>query len=125
MAKWAESRDGNEKEIIKALVKAGATVQKMTGGNGRPDLLVGYRGQDFKLEVKNPATATKTTTTKSVKVADVDPGGQYHELAMLHGRDKVRMLKLTQARWLDRWAGSPTAIVLTSEEALRAIGATP
>ena len=48
-------RDANEEEIVGALIAAGATVERITG-RGLPDLLVGYKGENFLLEVKNPRT---------------------------------------------------------------------
>lgn len=46
-------RDTNEKEIVEALRKIGATVEFLDLTNG-PDLLVGYHGENFLLEVKQP-----------------------------------------------------------------------
>ena len=45
-------RDNNEKEIVKALIKQGASVEKMHM-KGVPDLLVGYAGRNYLLEVKS------------------------------------------------------------------------
>ena len=48
--------DGNQKEIVAALRKAGATVAPCHAvGKGFPDLVVGFRGQNFLIEVKDPA----------------------------------------------------------------------
>lgn len=45
--------DANQREITAALRKVGATVQLLhTIGAGCPDLLVGYRGRNWLLEVK-------------------------------------------------------------------------
>ena len=122
MRRFSEARDSNESEIVKALNRAGATVQKLSGGNGRPDLLVGSGGQMWLMEVKNLATKSKTTTTKSLKVADVDLGGEYHHLCARYGRERVRMLKRTQAAWFTRWQGPAPYIVTSPMEALAIIG---
>lgn len=46
--------DGNQPDIVKALQAAGATVRSLAAvGSGCPDLLVGFRGQNFLLEVKD------------------------------------------------------------------------
>ncbi len=50
----AQRRDANEPAIIAALEAIGATVEPLPGGNGRPDLLVGWRGQLWLIEVKLP-----------------------------------------------------------------------
>jgi hypothetical protein len=47
----ANTRDGNEKEIVDALRHLGASVVRMD----KPcDLLVGYRGRNYLIEVKLP-----------------------------------------------------------------------
>jgi hypothetical protein len=48
----AARRDDNEREIIDALRQVGATVQQISV-KGAPDLLVGFRGTNFLLEIKN------------------------------------------------------------------------
>jgi hypothetical protein len=46
--------DRNQSEIVDALRKAGATVQPLHAvGQGCPDLLVGYRGRNWLIEVKD------------------------------------------------------------------------
>ena len=47
--------DRNHAEITAALRKVGATVCDLSAaGEGCPDLLVGYRGRNFLMEVKDP-----------------------------------------------------------------------
>ena len=47
----AARKDGNERDIVKALRAIGCDVERI----GRPvDLLVGYRALNFLLEVKDP-----------------------------------------------------------------------
>lgn len=46
--------DANQDEIVTALRKVGATVQSLAGvGKGVPDLLVGYQGETYLIEVKD------------------------------------------------------------------------
>lgn len=47
---FAKRRDENEPEIVKALRDIGATVIELD----KFDLLVGFQGRDYKIEVKNP-----------------------------------------------------------------------
>lgn len=47
----AAKRDTNEAEIVAALRQMGATVQHLSAP-GVPDLLVGFRGNNYLLEVK-------------------------------------------------------------------------
>lgn len=50
----AANIDANQPEIVDALRKAGASVQCLhTVGDGVPDLLVGYRGVNLLMEVKD------------------------------------------------------------------------
>lgn len=46
--------DANHGEIVKALRQVGASVQSLARqGEGCPDLIVGWRGQNFLIEVKS------------------------------------------------------------------------
>ena len=52
--RYAAKVDRNQSEIVDALRKVGATVQPLhTVGKGCPDLLVGFRGRNILLEVKD------------------------------------------------------------------------
>ena len=51
LTRLAARRDENEAAIVQALRKAGATVELLSATN-IPDLIVGYRGQNYLLEVK-------------------------------------------------------------------------
>lgn len=57
--------DDNQKEIVAGLRKMGASVQSIAAmGGGVPDLLVGYRGVNLLLEVKDgrkPPSGRKLT----------------------------------------------------------------
>lgn len=85
--------DQNQSEIVTALRQAGATVQPLhTVGRGCPDVLVGFRGANYLIEVKNPAQ-----------------------------KPSARKLTPDEAQWHAAWRGQK-AIVETADEALRAIG---
>jgi hypothetical protein len=50
----AKKVDLNQMEIVATLRKIGATVQSLASvGNGCPDLLVGYQGINYLMEVKD------------------------------------------------------------------------
>ena len=54
--------DENQQAIIDALCDVGATVHSLHRvGQGCPDLLVGYHGTNFLVEVKNPGARGKLT----------------------------------------------------------------
>lgn len=54
MTRRAHRTDGNQREIVEALRKIGATVRHThMVGDGFPDLAVGYRGKTLLLEVKD------------------------------------------------------------------------
>ena len=53
MPHYGPRRDVNEAEIVDALVKVGASVVRLSS-KGVPDLLVGYAGITYLLEVKQP-----------------------------------------------------------------------
>lgn len=57
--------DANQTEIIASLREHGATVQSLRAiGKGCPDLLVGFRGQNFLMEIKDRSSSKKLTSDK-------------------------------------------------------------
>jgi hypothetical protein len=62
--------DTNQPEIVKALRQVGASVSTLHRvGEGCPDLLVGYRGDNFLLEVKDgKKVPSKRKLTEDEKV---------------------------------------------------------
>lgn len=96
MTTYAKRVDANQAAIVAALRQVGASVQPLhMVGQGCPDLLVGFRGQCFVLEIKNEARSAS--------------------------RQK---LTPDEAHWHATWRGQ-LAIVCNAAEALAAIGATP
>jgi hypothetical protein len=61
----ASKTDRNQPDVIAAFRKCGATVQPLHSvGQGCPDLLIGYRGRNLLVEVKDgdlPPSARKLT----------------------------------------------------------------
>jgi hypothetical protein len=49
----AARRDANEADVVKALASVGASVFVALMGDGFPDLVVGYRGRTYLMEVKD------------------------------------------------------------------------
>jgi len=85
--------DGNQAEIVKALRQIGASVATCHAvGQGFPDICVGYNGDTFLLEIKDP--------TK--------PKGD-------------QKLTPSQVEWHQSWRGH-VAVVKTVQQALEAIG---
>jgi len=85
--------DSNQAEIVAALRDVGATVQHLHEvGKGCPDLLVGYRGFNYLLEVKDGKKPPS-----------------------------ARELTKKEHKWHVEWKGN-VQIVLNPEGALRAIG---
>ena len=81
--------DRNQPEIVEALRKLGASVQPLhTAHDGIPDLLVGFQGRNFLLEVKD---GTKPPS--------------------------ARKLTSCQVQWHREWSGQ-AAIVTSTEEAI-------
>lgn len=55
--------DANQKAVIAALRSVGATVVSLHAvGGGVPDLLVGYRGETYLLELKGSKSASSSKT---------------------------------------------------------------
>jgi hypothetical protein len=86
--------DANQALIVQALRQAGAVVQLLHEvGRGCPDVLVGFRGANYLLELKD---GTKPPSARRLTVAEV--------------------------KWHETWRGQ-VAVVSSVAEALRAIGA--
>lgn len=93
MRRFANHRDKSEPAIVDALKAVGAHVLKLNG-KGVPDLLVFFRGTWTPLEVKTPK------------------------------KDRLRgNLDPFTAAQKDVLAVAPYAVVMTPDEALRAVGA--
>lgn len=72
--------DANQHEVVSALRAAGATVQSLASvGGGCPDLLVGHRGTNWLLEVKDGSKppARRRLTDAEQRWAD-SWQGQWH-----------------------------------------------
>lgn len=94
MGRRAANIDRNQPEVVKALRAVGATVQHLHPvGDGCTDLLVGYRGVNYCLEVKDGRKPPSE-----------------------------RRLTPDQEKWHRSWVGQK-AVVTSVEEALQAIGA--
>lgn len=55
--------DKNQPAIVAALREAGATVEQLHAvGHGCPDIVVGFRGVNYMMEIKNPHGRMKLTS---------------------------------------------------------------
>lgn len=87
--------DANQGEIVNALRSIGASVEPLHQiGGGCPDLLVGFRGVNFLLEVKDGSKPRSH-----------------------------RIITPAESAWHAAWAGQ-VAIVVNIDQALAAIGVT-
>lgn len=86
--------DANQASIMAALRQVGATVVDLSAvGKGVPDLLVGFRGRTYLLEVKNKAGRNRLTADQDVFIAwwhGVPPVIVYNESDALIAIDAVR-----------------------------------
>jgi len=56
MPKYAARTDGNQSQIVDALRQVGATVIPCHAvGQGFPDIMVGYQGRNWLMEIKDPS----------------------------------------------------------------------
>jgi Holliday junction resolvase len=92
MNRRAPRKDDNHREIVNALESIGATVLCINEKDA-PDLLVGYRGSDYLLEIKD---GSKSPSRRKLR-----PG---------------------QERFAQMWRGRPPVKVESIDEAFRAIG---
>lgn len=89
---YAKRIDRNQNDIVKALRDKGAYVRIVTQGDGIPDLLVGYKGVTYLLEVKDGDKAPSQ-----------------------------RKLTPHEQKFFDEWTGGIVAIVTSVEDALSLI----
>jgi Holliday junction resolvase len=83
--------DKNQTEVVAALRKIGASVQSLASiGKGCPDLLVGFQGKLYLIEVKDGTNA---------------PSKQ--------------LLTDDQKKWHENWTGSPVHVVRSIDGALK------
>ena len=86
--------DANQSTIIATLKAVGASVVDLSAvGKGVPDLLVGFRGRTYLLEVKNKAGRNRLTADQNVFLAwwhGVPPVIVYNEDDALIAIDAVR-----------------------------------
>lgn len=101
-------RDDNEIAIVAALTAAGASVTHLSAP-GVPDLLVGYRGASYLLEVKAPLGPRGGNRSRGTGAARLSAGGD-------------GTLSSDQLAWRAGWRGAPAITVRTPAEALAAIG---
>ena len=94
----AAKRDANEASIIAHLRAVGASVLQIDDTDA-PDLLVGFRGANYLMEVKMPAGKRGGTSAN----------GQH--------------LSEGQEVWHLKWRGARVAVVRSPDEALAVIGA--
>jgi hypothetical protein len=92
MLRTASRVDGNQAEIVRTLRAVGASVLHTHQLKNCFDILVGYRGRTFLMEIKDPAQP---------------PSG--------------RQLTPGEAEFKATWRGSPYHIVHTPDEAIRII----
>jgi hypothetical protein len=89
--------DANQQRIVAALRKVGASVAITSGaGDGLPDLLVGWLGETYLLEIKDGEK-----------------------------KPSKRRLTPAEAEFVKNWRGRPVSIVESEADALRAIGINP
>jgi hypothetical protein len=98
--RYASRADGNQGSIVNGLRAAGASVEHLTRmGEGWPDLLVGWKGKNFLLEIKNPDSRH-----------DGAKSGRSGETAR------------RQREWYENWRGQ-VEVIRSLPQALLAIGA--
>ncbi len=94
--RWHDQPDAITTDIVTALRKCGASVS-LIQGEGVPDLLVGFRGVTYLVEVKKP----------------LGPKGG----ASMSGQ----ALRPSQVVWRSTWRGAQALVIRSVEDALDAI----
>lgn len=70
--------DANQREIVDALRKAGASVHVTSSlGGGFPDLVVGFRGKNYLMEIKRPKPGEPLLTEDETAFLEAWEGQAY------------------------------------------------
>jgi hypothetical protein len=68
--RWAARQDRNQDEIVRAFERLGASVQPIRAiKGGVPDLLVGFRGRNYLVEIKVPKEGRLSESQKEWREA--------------------------------------------------------
>ena len=73
--RWLRSagrRDDNEPGIVDGLKRLGASVDKLPGGGGRPDLLVGFQGTNYLIRVAGIEKCKRFRTSGGLSESEMD-----------------------------------------------------
>lgn len=86
MTRYAARVDANQKDVVAALRRIGATVEPLHRvGGGCPDLLVGFRGRNLLIEVKD---GNKPPSERKLNAIQVDwHGGWKGQVAVAEDAD--------------------------------------
>lgn len=89
--------DANQRAIVEALRQLGATVQSLADvGKGCPDLLVGYKGRNLLVEVKD---GEKCASRQMLTPAEADWGCRWRgQLVILRSVDEAVSWLLKEIR---------------------------
>jgi len=93
----AKRVDANQAEIIKALMAIGCTVADTSrAGEGFPDLVVGYRGVNYLLEVKD---GNKSSSRRALTPAQAEFHKKWHGKVVVveSVEDALRVVSLVPA----------------------------
>jgi hypothetical protein len=113
--------DANQSAIVLRLKQFGASVQDLSAvGGGCVDLLVGFKGRCYALEVKAPGRPCKACGGTGRRLYS-DPHGIWCGRCKGSGSVGAGKLNELQQEWHRTWRGQ-VAVVETPEQALRAIG---
>jgi Holliday junction resolvase len=112
--------DDNQRAIVEALRKCGASVQSLAAvGHGVPDLLVGWAGRTWLVEVKHAKRGTLTPEQvewhrdwRGVPVADIAE-------ALEHVRWEEQSLRIRRSLFWQRSADALRATVRVRREPAR------
>lgn len=106
--RYATRIDEAQPEIVNGLRKMGASVQSLAKiGEGCPDLMVGYRGDNFIFEIKTPDSAH---SKRGLNVKHPTPKKQQAWYDSWRGRVDV-IENFEQARFIVTGRGKPFRVV--------------
>jgi hypothetical protein len=120
--------DGPTAAIVAALRQIGASVEYHTGSPGSPDLIIGYKGRMWFVEVKDPSKphgvcgCTHTDVRECGEATSEQGGSGFVCYCKGHtvpaGERKVWHRQLA---WHENWQGPPVIVWTSVEQAIETI----
>lgn len=118
---FCEAVRGIPGRIVTAQTIEGATRHRaqLLPSAGCPDVIAGFNGRTFLVEIKVISTAPKARVSRTSRR---ELASRFAAIAQRLGEDRARLMSPVQLEWAQTWAGSPVHCVTTAQEFAAVLG---